>query len=144
MATDIHPWHLANDKNYAIFVNKNKIAKNENAKHLSNNCIYEFLMQMPRLVTCKPTKCSIFRAKSASPENVTAYFTELSTRITYNGLSNKPNEIFNIDETGISTDHLPLKIFRGKNTNPQSITSTRSFNITIIAEDNVIDHILPQ
>ena len=44
--------------------------------------------------------------------------------------------VFNIDETGVNTEHLPLKIVFKKNTGPQNITSSRAAPVTGIATGN--------
>ena len=44
-----------------------------------------------------------------------------------------PERIFNIDETGISTEHSPPRIVCSKATDPQADTSPKSSNVTIIA-----------
>ncbi|XP_062586317.1 uncharacterized protein LOC134247943 [Saccostrea cucullata] len=130
-------------RQYAHSLNKKLHTKNENTDHLSNNWFYGFLRRWPDLKLVKPQKLSMARAKNASPEKMKAYFKELSTILTKHELADKPNQIFNIDETGISTDHSPPKIVCGKDVNPRSITSPRSSTITIIAGGNAAGHFLP-
>ena len=79
-------------KEYAISLNKKITAKNDNSEHLSNNWFYGFLKRWPDLRLVQPQKLSISRAESASPENIKAYFKELSSLITRNGFSDKPNQ----------------------------------------------------
>lgn len=49
------------------------------------------------------------RAESASRENLNKYYKELHTILTKTNLHDKPENIYNIDETGFSTEHSPFK-----------------------------------
>lgn len=55
-----------------------------------------------------------------------------------NNLLDKPNRIFNKDETGITPDHAPPKIVCNKDTKAQAVTLPRSSTITIIVAGNAI------
>lgn len=54
-----------------------------------------------------------------------------------------PDCVFNIDETGISTEHQPPKIVCNKDAIPQDVTSPRSSLVTIIACRNTIGNSTP-
>ncbi|XP_053374013.1 uncharacterized protein LOC128546748 [Mercenaria mercenaria] len=54
-----------------------------------------------------------------------------------------PERIYNIDESGSSTEHTPPKIICDKTTKPQSVTSPRSKNVTIIGGANAIGNHVP-
>ena len=110
---------------------------------LSNCWFHGFLRRWPDLKVAKPQKLSMVRAESASQERLNNYYKELATILTVNGLNDKPERIFNVDETGINTEHAPPKIVCSKSTNPQSITSTRSSTVTIIAGGNALGNHLP-
>ena len=58
----------------------------------------------------KPQHLAISRAKSASSEVLGNYYRELGTILSTANITNKPERICNIDETGISTAHFPPKI----------------------------------
>lgn len=60
-----------------------------------------------------------------------------------NKIRDKPERIFNIDETGITTEHSHPRIVCDKSTKPQDISSTRSAAITIIAGGNALGNYLP-
>jgi hypothetical protein len=60
-----------------------------------------------------------------------------------NKIRDKPERIFNIDETGINTEHSPPRIVCDKSTKPQDISSTRSAAISIIAGGNALGNYLP-
>ncbi|KAJ8303684.1 hypothetical protein KUTeg_018794 [Tegillarca granosa] len=57
-------------------------------------------------------KLSFSRAQSASREKLNNYYKELSSLMTKHNLTDRPDRIYNtcIDETGINTQHKPLKI----------------------------------
>ena len=53
----------------------------------------------------KPQKLSIARAKPASRGTLNNYYNEPRTLLTNTSLTGKPQNIYNIDETGVSTEH---------------------------------------
>lgn len=91
----------------------------------------------------KAQKLGMARAKSASNEKIDAYFKELATILTSNGLHDHTECIFNVDETGVSTEHSPSKIVCSKDSVAQSVTSPRSSNVTIIAAGSAIGNNIP-
>ena len=60
-----------------------------------------------------------------------------------NNIKDKPWKIFNIDETGVNTEHSPPKIVCKKDTIPQNITSSRSDTVTVIAAGNAAGQSIP-
>ena len=56
------------------------------------------------------------------------------------GLSDKPQFIFNIDETGIQPEHRPPNIIAPVGIKPQSVTSPPSTTTTVIACANAAGH----
>ncbi len=121
-------------KDYADSLGKTVKSK----ESLSNNWFYSFMKRWPNLKVVKPQKLSIYRAKSTSREKLDNYYKELASVLTTNGLKDKPECIYNIDETGVNSEHSPPKIVCDKNTVPQNITSSRSSTVTIIAAGNAI------
>ena len=120
------------------------LGKNINAKEaLSDNWFYRFIKRWPDIKVVRPQKLSISRAKSASRETLDKYYKELGTVLTTNGLKDKPQNIFNIDETGVTSEHSPPKIICDKNIKPQNITSARSSTVTIIAAGNALGNSVP-
>ena len=107
-------------------------------KSLSDNWFYGFLKRWSDLKMAKPQKLQISRAKSASQEVIDTYFSKLGKVMRDNILMEAPQRIYNIDETGIITEHAPPKIICSKESNPQAITSERSANVTIIAGANAV------
>ena len=49
-----------------------------------------------------------------------------------NNLENKPNFIYNLDETGLQPKHRPSSIIGNPNFKPQTITTPKSSNTTVI------------
>ncbi|KAL5018324.1 hypothetical protein ScPMuIL_004046, partial [Solemya velum] len=83
------------------------------------------------------------RAECVSENTVNDYYRELGTILTENGLHDKPQNIYNIDETGFSTEHSPSKILAENKTNAQALTSPRSSNVTIIGGGNAVGTAIP-
>ena len=110
---------------------------------LSNCWFYGCMGRWPTLKVVKPQKLVIARAKSASHEVIGRYYKELATILTTNNLRDKPERIYNIDETGISTEHTPPKIVCDKDSNPQSVTSPRGSKIAFIAAGNALGNSIP-
>ena len=72
--------------------------------HISQGWYYHFLKRWPELHAIKPSSLSELRAKAASQECVSNYFTELETILTKYNLKDKPGFIFNVDEKGNHTE----------------------------------------
>ena len=91
----------------------------------------------------KPQTFSLARAKCAAKETLANYFRELGTLLTTYNLKDHPERIINIDELGISTEQSPPKIVCSKDSAAQSVTSPKSFNVTIIAGGNALGNHIP-
>ena len=70
-------------------------------------------------------------------------YKELEVVLSVNIIKDKPWKIFNIDETGVNTEHSPPKIVCKKDTIPQNITSSRSATVTVIAAGNAAGQSIP-
>ena len=129
-------------KDYTVSLGKPIKAK----ESLSNYWLYGLIKRWPNLKIVKPQKLSIARAKVASRESLDKYYEEISLVLASNGLYDKPQNIYNVDEIGINTEHSPPKVVCDKRTIPQKITSNRSSTSTIIASGNAlgnsVSHIL--
>ncbi|XP_046564293.1 uncharacterized protein LOC124273117 [Haliotis rubra] len=112
-------------------------------KPLSDNWFYGFLGRWPDLKLAKPQKLSMLRAQYASKEVLSAYFRELATLMTLHGLHDKPERVFNLDETGVTTEHAPPKIVCDATCQPQAVTSPRSSTVTIIGGGNAVGNYIP-
>ena len=105
---------------------------------LSNCRFYSFLKRWPNFKVAKPQKLTIVGVKSASRDTLDNYYKELWIILTNHNLRDKPQNIYNVDESGVSTEHSPPKRVCLTNTESQNITSTRSSNVTIIAAGNAL------
>lgn len=76
------------------------------------------MKRWPELKVVKPQKLAIARVKSASSDVLSNYYKELGTIPTSNTIKDKPERIWNIDETGVSTKHSPPRIVCNTDTNP--------------------------
>ncbi|MES9884138.1 MAG: hypothetical protein ABW185_25105 [Sedimenticola sp.] len=108
------------------------MGKRKTPKPLSNSWLYSFLGRWrEQIATLKPSSLDTNRAKSSTPEVVDTYFDNLDEMTKYK-LHDKPQFIYNIDETGIQPEHRPPNIIAPVNSKPQAITSPRSTTTTVI------------
>ena len=78
------------------------LGKSVKSERSLRNCwFYGFLKRWSDLKVVKPQKLSIARAQSAS--KLDSYYKELSTILTKYNLHDKPEHIFNVDETSVTT-----------------------------------------
>ncbi|CAC5413884.1 unnamed protein product [Mytilus coruscus] len=129
--------YLATD--LAVFMGKRKPQEDL----LSNKWYYSFMKRWPNLTISKPQKLSMQRARCASKETLSNYYKELGTIMTKNNLHEQPHKIFNMDESALQTEHSPGKIVHDIVVKPQSVTSPRSSNVTIIGAGNAIGNAVP-
>lgn len=95
-------------RDYAVSLGKSTRGK-DSGSLLCNCWFYGFLGGWQDLKVSKPQSLAINRAESASRENLNKYYKELHTILTKSNLHDKPENIYNIDETGFSTEHSPFK-----------------------------------
>lgn len=120
------------------------LGKKKTSKSLSNCWLYGFLERWRgRVRSLKPSSLETSRAKSSTPEIVDRYFDNLRKVIDDHSLSDKPQFIFNLDETGIQPEHRPPNIIAPVTGKPQSVTSPRSTTTTVIACVNAAGNHLP-
>ena len=122
---------------------RRKVDKDGNSTHLSKNWLDVFLKRNPSLNVRKPQSLSQARAKALSKPVVEKYFIELKAIIDKYQLHDKPHYIFNIDETGITTEHKPPKVVSSAQSNAQSITSPRGSLTTVISCTSASGQVLP-
>ncbi|KAH3720943.1 hypothetical protein DPMN_063855 [Dreissena polymorpha] len=91
----------------------------------------------------KPQKLSLARAKASSPEVLEHYFLDLKNIMENCHLTNRPDLIWNIHETGLLLEHSPTNIVCQKRYTPQSVTSPRGNTVTILAAGNATGSKLP-
>ena len=91
----------------------------------------------------KPCFLSMSRAKAVTKEKIDQYFTNLKGIMNKYSLHDKPELIYNIDETGFSPEHSPPKIATIKGHTPQAVTSPRSSMATCIGACNALGTATP-
>ncbi|CAC5396820.1 unnamed protein product [Mytilus coruscus] len=123
-----------------MFMGKRKLQEDI----LSNKWYYSFMKRLSNLTISKPQKLSMQRARCASKETLSNYYIELGTIMTQNNLHDQPQKIFNTDdESALQTEHNPNRIVHDIVVKPQSVTSPRSSNVTIIGAGNAFGNAVP-
>ena len=102
-----------------------------------------FLQRNPAISLKKPRGLSIIRAKACSEETLTNYYNDLEYILDKYDLKNAPHLLFNVDETGINTEHSPPPAYASTGQASQAITSPRSAVTTIITCASATGQILP-
>ncbi|KAJ8300614.1 hypothetical protein KUTeg_022133 [Tegillarca granosa] len=81
----------------------------ELASRIADDWYYNFIRRFPDITITIPKKRELSRVLGASETNLANYFIELGAILDKYGLKNKPDAMWNVDETGISLDHTPPK-----------------------------------
>ena len=118
--------HIAYD--YAVSIGKEVRAKEK----LNQGWIYAVLGRWKgKLKIVKPQQLTLARAQY-NQRNIDNYFRDLNKILDDHHLKTTPERIYNVDESGFSTEHSPLKIVCGSNLKAQCITSSRFKTVTVI------------
>lgn len=128
--------NLASD--YAI-----SLGKRTTDHPLTKKWFYGFMDRWPELKVNRPSSLSEQRAKCTNEESVTKYFTELARIMNKYDLTDKPQNIYNIDEKGINTEYRPPSVVSGTECKPQAIMAERSKTVTLIGAGNAAGHQIP-
>lgn len=91
----------------------------------------------------RPRSLDTNRAKSSAPEKVDTYYKNLDDILEKYDLRDKPQFIYNIDETGIQPEHRPPNVIAPVGSKPQAITSPRSTTTTVIGCANATGNSVP-
>ena len=135
--THIQLQHLAGELAHSL-------ERRQTSKPLSNNWLYVFLQRWKdRLSSLNPRSLETTRAKAATPEVVNNYYKELDSTLEKYGLKDKPQCIYNLDETGLQPDHRPPNVIAPSGSNTQPITSARSTTVTLVGCANAAGNSLP-
>ena len=118
------------------------LKKRTSDKPLTPNWFYGFIKRWPELKVIKPSGLECCRAKSLNSEVVERYYSELYDVLNEYGLLNSPEKIWNIDEKGISQQHVPPKVVCSKDQKPQAIVSPR-LTTTVIGCGNACGTAIP-
>ena len=100
-----------------------------------------FLKRRPEFKVDTPSKTNIARAQ-VSPEAVAKYFTGMEVALDAAGVKNKPEHIWNLDETGVSLDHSPPKVLQFAKEKCRMLTAGKTPNTTMISAVNAIGETL--
>jgi len=91
------------------------------------------------LTSRKPERQWYVRARMMNPEVVSKYYTDLATRVDTLDMSDKPQYIWNFDESGKNFEHDPVRVITAKGTTSVvGKTSSKSNNITVMACVNAV------
>ena len=104
---------------------------------------YGFLSRFPDLKMTQPKKREKARDDAVNEEVLHSYFDELGRTLDEYDIKNKPQYIWNVDETGVSLDHNPPKILAKAGSNPHSVTSGKSATTTVIAAVSALGETIP-
>lgn len=120
------------------------MGKKRKNKPMSNNWLNGFLRRWEASIkSFTPRSLDSNRARSSTPEIVSAYYYNLRQILTKYNLTDKPQHIYNLDETGLQPDHRPPNVIGPLNTKPQAITSPRSTTTTLIGCVNAVGNSVP-
>jgi len=96
------------------------------------------------LTSRKPERQGYVRARMMNPEVVSKYYTDLATRVDTLDMSDKPQYIWNFDESGKNFEHDPVRDITAKGaTSVVGKTSSKSNNITVMACFNPAGNRMP-
>ena len=124
--------HARTRKEVLAIVNR-ILSSRGNNKEVSPGWWAAFLARHPKLSLRTPATLSISRANATDLVVIDNYFDELERALKENGLTDKPCQIFNIDETGMPLDPSPLKVvtWRGHK-NPAQVSSGSKGQVTVV------------
>ena len=92
-----------------------------------------FRKRNPRIVLRQPEATSTVRHKCMDPVKVAKYFVALERELAALNLTNRPQCIWNMDETGMSLEHKPQKVVASKGSKHlQSATSGNREQVYIL------------
>ncbi|CAH1956219.1 unnamed protein product [Acanthoscelides obtectus] len=115
------------------------------AKSAGDDWFQGFLRRNRELSIRKSEGLSLARATGMNRTDVSNFFTLLRDVIIKNNLLNKPDKIFNVDETGIQINNKPGKVVATKGTKDvySLTTSERGENISLVSCCNAEGYFLP-
>jgi hypothetical protein len=94
--------------------------------YLGVEWLKQFHLRNPRISLKKPEACSLSRATSFNKHNVSTFFTHLREIIRKNPALGEGGNIYNLDETALTTVHTTRKVL--------AATDTRRLNKVTSAE----------
>lgn len=104
----------------------------------------KFCFRNPQISLRTTSALSYARAKGQNTEALSSYFDILEDTFNEHKLHDKPNLVFNMDETGLPLSPVPIKGVCKKGTKtPDSITSGDKSQITVIGCVSAAGHCIP-
>ncbi|XP_041369511.1 uncharacterized protein LOC121383505 [Gigantopelta aegis] len=97
----------------------------------------------PELKLRRPKSLSELRVYATSEESITKYFDELETILEKYDLKLSPENIYNVDEKGISMTHAPPYVVGSTDEVPIEISPERSSTVTMIGCGNALGQQIP-
>lgn len=103
-----------------------------------------FRKRHPNLTLRHAESLSYARAVASNPDVINRYFDLLEDTMHANGLTHRPTQIFNCDETGMPFTHKPPKVVAGAGQkHPYSVTAGEKSQITILACGSAAGYTIP-
>ena len=113
-------------------------------KVMSNGWYYRFMSRQGDLALRRGDPTANVRMDCLNEEIMEDYFIMLKKTLVENDLMDKPEQIYNVDESGMPLDHRPPKIVSQKGQKKiRSRTSGNKSQITVIACVSATGHALP-
>ena len=103
--------------------------------------VLDFMKRWPELKLVKPSSLSEQRAKCASEKCV--FLSGLAHIMSKYDITDKPQNIYNIDEKGINTEYKPPNVVARSVCKPQAVMAEMSKTVTIIGAGNALGHQIP-
>lgn len=112
--------------------------------HVSDGWWVSFLKRHPSLTLRSPASVSTARALASDPSVLQVYFDLLEETLAENELTERPGQVYNMDETGLPLDPKPLKTVQLKGTkNALAYTSGGKSQITAVGCVNAAGQAIP-
>ena len=102
-------------------------------KSVTNGWWESFRHRHPNLTLRSTVPLSVARAKASDPEMLSRYFDLLEQTIQENGLTGKPGQILNMDESGMPLDAKSPKVVATKGSSVSAVGSGDKTQITVVA-----------
>ena len=113
-------------------------------KKLSDGWFRRFMARQPHLSMRKGDPTANVRMDCLTKETMDAYFQLLKDTLIENDLLDSPNQIYNVDKTGMSLDHHAPKIVAGRDQKKVRYrTSGNKSQITVIGCVSASGHAIP-